>query len=143
MGWGSNPGLVLASTCKRLREIASAVILTAPSICRARILISYRATKKWRHRIKCNSDWSLQLYDEITWTTAMLSHLTNKHLCRHSAPHNATASTIGSSSFVAMLSLAQRPFQGHWIHLDSQTAPQPQDPEASVRQVPCHFYAHP
>ena len=42
-------------------------------------------------------------------------------------------STIGKSSFGAIFHVGACPFHGHWIHLLSQTAAQPHNPDASDR----------
>ena len=69
------------------------------------------------------------------YTTAILSQRNWTCLPLHKGPHNANATTMGTNSFGLIGVPRQAIGHDSWNHLPSQTAPQPQEPEASEEMV--------
>ena len=83
-------------------------------------------------RIRWHNSGSLADWWLITLTTASLSEWKHTVQPRQCWPHTTPATTIGNSSFGAILAdaMGSRP-HGIWYHSPCQTAPQPHPPDAS------------
>lgn len=97
--------------------------------------ISQWAKKKWRDWRRNVITWSLLERVCRIFTTAMLSHLHKTCFLDQRFPYVAMAITIGSISLVAMENFDQEEGHCRWNQWGGSVAPQPQDPEASVKKV--------
>ena len=135
--WGISTALLSApgNACKKrtisFRDSASARILSLPEQLTASTWTSKYSDIKNRHLIKCINSLSLLYPLFTTSTTAMLSqrHVTFFH--NQSFPHTTHASSIGNSSFGAMLHFSAMVFHFHCSQCVAHTATQPHLPEAS------------
>ena len=110
----------------------SAVVLSLPARCWARCSNWKFASKKNKHLSRWDSWGSRAAFVVTAATTAWLSDLNWMIESCKVLPQAATLTTIGISSFTAMLVDAQ--CGGHWswnlLSEDVQKAPQPHDPDA-------------
>lgn len=112
------------------RKRASTLLLFTPGTC---TVISCLAAKKCMHRSRCITMLSLLDLALMTSTTAMLSECIWTCKDDSCSPHAARERMTGTISFVAMFTDCQDDDHGALNQHESQYAPHPHPPEASVK----------
>ena len=116
----------------RFLDRLSAATLSTPGICTAKMLISKKAKKNHRHRSKCITMGSFEEPLLIALTRLLLSNWNCSDFLVKKGPQIAQINTIGTNSFTIMSILVHSADHWSWIQWLLNSAPQPQDPDASV-----------
>ena len=124
-------GLREKNSCNLLCDCTSADAFCTPGNCWAVMHKSRTAARKASIRSKCDKVGSLADPLFTAATTAALSQRHWMHLLSQYGPHRVTATTIGPSSFGAIVIEAHDSGHCSWNQRFSCAAPQPQEPDAS------------